>query len=94
MIALCNGRSREALGKRWGNSGDSQIHLSPAHALSRAVALEDQQAAHLVAIQILDRVVQALFGILLRLVGEGIVNREWPVFFFKGSEDKFLMALR
>jgi hypothetical protein len=49
-----------------GTFGERLICLSPLHALASTIAFEDQQAVRLVTIQILDRIVQALFGVLVR----------------------------
>ena len=73
------GSCEELLGKPLG------VQRSPLDALARAISLEDQQAVHLVSIQILDRVVQALFGILVRFMRNRIVNTGRPAFFFQGS---------
>src|SRR5438874_6405117 len=75
----------------WGSCGEGWLPLSPAQALAGAVANEEQQMAHLVAIQILDGVVQALLGILVRLMGKRIVNMGWPTLFLQGSQDHLLI---
>ena len=68
------------------------LQLSPLHALAGTIALEDQQPVYLVAIQTLDRVVQTLFGILVRDMGQRIVNSCGPAFFLEGSEDRLLIG--
>ena len=92
MIATYNSGSREPLGKVWGNPGEGPAQRSPLHALAGTVAFEDQQAVNLMTIQILDRVVQALFWILVKLTGKRVVNTRRPAFLFEGSQDDFLIG--
>jgi hypothetical protein len=91
-IATWNSTSTEALRELCGTSGEGLIYRSPLHALASTVACEDQQAVHLVTIQILDRVVQALFRIFVRQTGKRIVNTRWPAVLFEGSQDDFLSS--
>src|SRR5262249_17398449 len=82
------------LAPHWGRFGGALgnfLQRLPADALAGAVAAEPKQAVQLMAIEALDRIVEALLRVTLARAGERVVDLLWPAFLLEGLQDALLV---
>ena len=77
------GKSTQRILARW---------HSPSHAFACAVPVKFNERGLVMAVEAFDGVVEAAFGVLVGVGREGVVDAGWPVFFFEGGEDGFLVG--
>src|SRR3954471_19681838 len=77
----------------WGSSGEALQQL-PADPRPRAVALEAHQVRALVAVQVLDRVVQADLGVAFPATRQGVIEPACPLELLGRHQDQLLIGGR
>src|SRR5205807_10153084 len=75
----------------WGNFGVSLQTGFPIDASSRSVSSEAQQFMHLVAVHILDGVVQCLLHVVSHLMWTRVSNSRGPALALKGFQNWLLV---
>ncbi len=67
------------------------MNQGPPHPFPCPIPRNPQQAMRLVAIQALDRVVEAALGVLLGMRRQGVVDPRRPTFFLERGKDPLLV---
>jgi hypothetical protein len=64
----------------------------PQHAFSGAIALETDDPCQTMLVKPLDGFMQSMFGVLLILRWQGVVDSLWPALLFEGRQDGLLVG--
>src|SRR5262245_23320182 len=90
--AYCDTLSGDCLGKLWGRPGEGPVHGLPADAFTGAVAVEPDPGIELAPVQVFDRVVQPLLGVLVGPLRQRIIEVYRPGLFLEGIQDALLVG--